>query len=210
MSQRFLLLLLAAGCGCSSVVDAGDPVDGGGIDGDLTVTVAGRVVGRMLESPGQPFPVLLRDARGDRPMIDTDVDGSFVVEGVLPPYDLLVQVGTRTWVFEGLSRPDPLLQVSSIDPPPLHTVHWSGSIKESDGTTTTTLATGETGWLWFATDTLRSGQGLGKPGPLDVDTSVQWYGAGATTQASPLVIAYAYELADGIAYPTSYQLLWRG
>jgi hypothetical protein len=45
----------------------------------------------------------------------TDALGHFVVNGVTPPYDVKFVIAARKegWVFEGLTRPDPTLQVDS-------------------------------------------------------------------------------------------------
>jgi hypothetical protein len=90
--------------------DAGPTVTGS--------TVTGKVITKAFQPLGGAA-VLLRDAKGDRPVVITGYDGSFKVVGVTPPYSVAATVASNRFVyyFDELTRLDPTLSVPSDSTP---------------------------------------------------------------------------------------------
>jgi hypothetical protein len=85
--------------------DAGAGGEGGAAPITSTVT------GTLVDYWGQKIPNATLQI-GDQ-QVSTDDDGVFIVEHVAESYDVSLFVGSYGWVFQGLTRRDPTLQIFS-------------------------------------------------------------------------------------------------
>jgi hypothetical protein len=90
--------------------DGGDAAD----VGNGTITVSGTII----DAYRQPFPGVDVTIGSSLPQT-TKTDGKFSITGVTPPYDVGLVIGTRKqgWIFQGLTRTDPTLQVEGAAAP---------------------------------------------------------------------------------------------
>ncbi|MBX3229942.1 MAG: hypothetical protein KIT84_26090 [Labilithrix sp.] len=102
-----------------------DDAEDGASDDGQPVTIAGRLVDqRGAPIAGRRFRT--RGADGDRRDDVTRSDGRIALEGVVPPYDLLVRGGAETGptLYLGVTRADPVVALfeAAAEPVPAQTV----------------------------------------------------------------------------------------
>lgn len=87
----------------------GNVNEGGGGEGGAAEPVRGKVTGKVVDRFGVPVgstPVQIAES-----LVSTDDQGVFTVEDVPSTYDVSLLVQGDGWVFQGLTRRDPTLQV---------------------------------------------------------------------------------------------------
>jgi hypothetical protein len=167
---------------------AGTTGGSGGSGGGDAATVHGRVIdfwGHLI--PGIPVDV-------DGTLTQTDENGAFVVQDVSPQYDasLAISLTTRSygWVYQGLTRRDPTLQVyTGLEK------RWGDfTVSQQNGS----FDTNRTFTVAFGSpDGSEMHDGIGDNG---VTTDTPWYGPAQTT-ATAHGLLWQY---DGTHLPTSY------
>ena len=95
--------------GTAPLGGAGNEAGAGGEGGNAPVT--GTVHGKLVDYYGQNIPNVTLQI-GDE-QVSSDDNGEFTVEDVAATYDLSLIAGATGWVFQGLTRRDPTLQIFS-------------------------------------------------------------------------------------------------
>jgi hypothetical protein len=99
-----------------------------------SVSLAGSVVSEyLLPFPNTPVTVWSHGSATPS-QVNTADDGTFALNNVMPPYDVLVTSGGARTLYLGLTRVDPMLVVQLGEDPPVTTTSVSGTIGGSVGT----------------------------------------------------------------------------